>query len=69
MFVQDVKKVREDVNLKIQELREDTNKEIATTQKDNASLNQKIDIFADVVKKKIQDVRSFESSNYSTIYQ
>ena len=38
-FVQDVTKVREDVNLKIQELHDDMHKEIAISQQDYVSLN------------------------------
>lgn len=44
LFVQDVKKVHEDVNFKIQEIREDMSKEIAVVQRDYASLNQKIEL-------------------------
>ncbi|CAI9287135.1 unnamed protein product [Lactuca saligna] len=49
LFVQDVKKVREDVNLKIQEVCEDMSKEIAIVQRDYASLNQNMDIIAEAV--------------------
>ncbi|CAI9262736.1 unnamed protein product [Lactuca saligna] len=51
LFIQDVKKVREDVNLKIQELREDIGKEVSALQHDYSSLHQKFDIIADVVTK------------------
>lgn len=51
LFVQNVKKVRADVNLKVQELREDMQKEINVAQRDYASLNQKTDIIGDVVSK------------------
>ncbi|CAH1427604.1 unnamed protein product [Lactuca virosa] len=51
IFVQDVKKVREDVNLQIRELREDMQKELASVQQDFASLGQKIDIICDAVTK------------------
>lgn len=40
LFVQDVKKVREDVNLQIRELHEHMQKEIVGVQQDYASLNQ-----------------------------
>lgn len=49
LFIQDVKKVREDVNIKIQEPQEDMCKEIDLVQQDYASSNQKIDIIADAV--------------------
>ena len=39
LFVQDVKKVREDVNFKLQELRQDMEKEIAIVRTEFASLN------------------------------
>ncbi|CAI9272208.1 unnamed protein product [Lactuca saligna] len=51
LFIQDVTKVREYVNLKVQEIRKDMSKEIAVVQQDYASLNQKVDIIADVVTK------------------
>ena len=49
LFVQEVKKVREDVNSKIQELREDMNKEILSVQPDYMYLTQKVDIICDAV--------------------
>ena len=49
LFFQEVKKVREDVNFKIQELREDMQKEMLSVQNDYASLNQKVDIICDAV--------------------
>lgn len=76
LFVQYVKKVREDVNLYIQELREDISKEIVVLQQYYESLNQKVDIIADVVTKfvklyetigpkveqmPVDDVKSFSS--------
>ncbi|CAI9267879.1 unnamed protein product [Lactuca saligna] len=51
LFVQEVKKVREDVNLKIQELHEEMNKEILSIQHDYVSLHQKVDIICDAVTK------------------
>lgn len=51
LFIQDVKKVREDVNLKIQELRDDMVKEVEVVHHDYAYLHQKVDLLADVVKK------------------
>ncbi|CAI9304104.1 unnamed protein product [Lactuca saligna] len=44
-------KVREDVNLKLQELRDYMSEEIVIAQQDYASLNQKVDIIAEVVTK------------------
>ncbi|CAI9280990.1 unnamed protein product [Lactuca saligna] len=49
LFVQEVKKVREDVNLQIRELHEDMQKEFQVVQQDYASMNQKIDIIYDAV--------------------
>ncbi|CAI9289389.1 unnamed protein product [Lactuca saligna] len=51
LFVQEVKMVKEDVNLKIQELHEEMNKEIVSVQYDYASLRQKVDIICDAVTK------------------
>ncbi|CAI9290611.1 unnamed protein product [Lactuca saligna] len=51
MFVQDVKRVREDVNFKLQELREDMAKEIEVVKRDYASLNQQVDSIVEVVTK------------------
>ncbi|CAI9302133.1 unnamed protein product [Lactuca saligna] len=51
LFVQDVKKVREDVNYILQELRQDMEKEIAIVRTDFASLNQKVEIICDAVTK------------------
>ncbi|CAI9261149.1 unnamed protein product [Lactuca saligna] len=51
IFEEEVKKVREDVNLKIQELHEEMNKEIIFVQHDYASLHQKVDIICDAVTK------------------
>lgn len=51
LFIQDVKKVCEDVNFKLQELREDMGLEIAVLQQDYSSLHQKVDLIADVVTK------------------
>ncbi|CAI9277319.1 unnamed protein product [Lactuca saligna] len=47
LFVQEVKKVREDVNLQIRELCEEMQKEVQIVQQDYASANQKIDIICD----------------------
>ncbi|CAH1436028.1 unnamed protein product [Lactuca virosa] len=49
LFVQEVKKVREDVNKQIHELREEMQKEVAAVHHDNASVNQKVDIICDAV--------------------
>ncbi|CAI9297485.1 unnamed protein product [Lactuca saligna] len=51
LFVQDVKKVRENVNYKLQELRQDMKKEISNVRTEFASLNQKVDIICDAVTK------------------
>ena len=51
LLVQDVKKVREYVNFKLQELREDMGREIAILQQDYSSINQKVDLIAYVVTK------------------
>lgn len=74
LFVQDVKKLIEDVNLKLQEIREDMQKEIAIVQHDYASLNQKMDIIVDMVTKfvklyealspKISQLSSDESKSF-----
>lgn len=49
LFVQEVKKVREDVNMQIRELLKDMQKEVLTVQQDYASANQKIDIICNAV--------------------
>ncbi|CAI9262584.1 unnamed protein product [Lactuca saligna] len=49
LYVQEVKKVREDVNQQITELREDMQKEVQVVQQDYASINQKVDIICNVV--------------------
>ncbi|CAI9265554.1 unnamed protein product [Lactuca saligna] len=49
LLVQDVKKVREDINLQIRELREDTHREIVSVQQDYVSLNQKVNIICDAL--------------------
>ncbi|CAI9270122.1 unnamed protein product [Lactuca saligna] len=51
LMEKEVKKVREDVNSKIQELHEEMNKEILSFQHDYASLHQKVNIICDVVTK------------------
>lgn len=48
LFIQDVKKVCEDVNLKIEELRVDMAKEVAALTHDYSSLHTKLDIISDV---------------------
>ncbi|CAI9277340.1 unnamed protein product [Lactuca saligna] len=58
LFVQEVKKVREDVNLQIRELREDMQKEVKAVKQDDASVNQRIDIICDAVTR---FVKLFES--------
>ncbi|CAI9294571.1 unnamed protein product [Lactuca saligna] len=49
LFIQEVKKVKEDVNSQIHELREDMKKEILSVQHDYAPLHQKVDIICDAV--------------------
>ncbi|CAI9289793.1 unnamed protein product [Lactuca saligna] len=49
LFVMDVKKVREDVNLKLQELRDDMVREVTVVQNDYATLHKKVDIICDAV--------------------
>ncbi|CAI9269804.1 unnamed protein product [Lactuca saligna] len=50
----DVKKVREDVNLKLHELRDDMVKEVAVVQHDYATLHKKVDIICDVVTRYVK---------------
>ncbi|CAI9284440.1 unnamed protein product [Lactuca saligna] len=57
LFVQEVKKVREDVNMQIRELREEMTKEVQTLNQGYDSAHQKIDIICDVV---VQCVKRFE---------
>lgn len=49
LYIQYVKKVREDVNLKLEELRVDMEKEVAAISHDYSTLHIKVDIIADVV--------------------
>ncbi|CAI9299239.1 unnamed protein product [Lactuca saligna] len=51
LFVMDVKKVREDVNLNLRELREDMVHEVAVVQNDYATLHKKVDIICDAITK------------------
>ncbi|CAI9286399.1 unnamed protein product [Lactuca saligna] len=51
LFVMDVKKVREDGNLKLQDLRDDMVREVAVVQNDYATPHKKFDIICDVVTK------------------
>ncbi|CAI9293889.1 unnamed protein product [Lactuca saligna] len=51
LFVQDVKKVREEVNFKIQELCEDMEKEISVVRTEFESINKKVDIICEAVAK------------------
>lgn len=69
LFVQDVKKVREDVNMQIRELREDMSKEIANVQLDYASFKQKVNIICDVFTKyfKLYEHLSPQIAQLSTI--
>ncbi|CAI9277586.1 unnamed protein product [Lactuca saligna] len=72
LFVQEVKKVRVDVNSKIQELHEQMNKEILSVQHDYPSLHQKVDIICDAVTKfaKMSDeaVERAEGDIYKTSF-
>ncbi|CAI9283581.1 unnamed protein product [Lactuca saligna] len=60
LFVQEVKKVREDVNMQIHELRETMTKEVQHIQQGYESAHQKIDIICDAV---VQCVKMFEQVN------
>ncbi|CAI9269747.1 unnamed protein product [Lactuca saligna] len=60
LFVQEVKKVREDVNMQIRELREEMMKEVQHIQQGYESTHQKIDIICDAV---VQCVKMFEPVN------
>ncbi|CAI9277704.1 unnamed protein product [Lactuca saligna] len=60
LFVQEVKKVREDVNMQIRELRETMTKEVQHIQQGYESAHQKIDIICDAV---VQCVQMFEQVN------
>ncbi|CAI9261907.1 unnamed protein product [Lactuca saligna] len=60
LFVQEVKKVREDVNMQIRELRETMTKEVQHIQQGYESAHQKIDIICDAV---VQCVQMFEQIN------
>ncbi|CAI9285485.1 unnamed protein product [Lactuca saligna] len=78
LFIQDVKKVREDVNYKLQELRQDMEKEIANVRTEFASLNQKVDIICDAVTKfaklykslspQISQLSSTENKNFMEVF-
>ncbi|CAI9271738.1 unnamed protein product [Lactuca saligna] len=64
LYVQEVKKVREDVNLQIEELREDMQKEVQVVQLDYASINQKVDIICNAVTR---FVKLYETLNPQVI--
>ncbi|CAI9293826.1 unnamed protein product [Lactuca saligna] len=49
LFVMDLKKVREDINLKLQELHDDMVREVTVVQNDYATLHKKVDIICDAV--------------------
>ncbi|CAI9280861.1 unnamed protein product [Lactuca saligna] len=68
LFVQDVKKVRKDVNFKPQELRQDVEKEIAVVHTKFASLQQKVDIICDAFIKfsKLYESLSAQIAQLST---
>ncbi|CAI9279239.1 unnamed protein product [Lactuca saligna] len=59
LYVQDVKTIREDVNLKLQELRQDMAKEISILTHNYSTIHMKVDIIADVVTKAIEWYNSF----------
>lgn len=67
LFVQDVKKVREDVNLKIEELRVDMAKEIADLDHNYSSLHTKVGIIADVVTKVVEMYNSLLPKVYKKV--
>ncbi|CAI9262773.1 unnamed protein product [Lactuca saligna] len=54
LYVQDVKAVRENVNLNIQELHEDVTNEIATVDKNSSTLHNKVDVIVDAVAKAVE---------------
>lgn len=54
LFVQDVKTVRENVNLKTEELRADMAKEIAALDHIYSSLHKKVDIIVDAITKVVE---------------
>ncbi|CAI9271060.1 unnamed protein product [Lactuca saligna] len=64
LYVQEVKKVREDVNQQIAELREDMQKEVQVVQQDYASINQKVDIIYNAVTR---FVKLYETMNPQVI--
>ncbi|CAI9270904.1 unnamed protein product [Lactuca saligna] len=51
LFVMDVKKVSDDVNLKLQELHDDMVREVGVVQNDCATLHKNVDIICDAVTK------------------
>ncbi|CAI9295424.1 unnamed protein product [Lactuca saligna] len=53
LYVQDVKTIRENVNLKIQELRDDMAKEFTALDHNYSTLHNKVDIIAGVVTKAV----------------
>lgn len=53
LFVQVVKRVQEDVNLKIEELRTKLAKDVATLDQSYYNLYKKVDIIADVITKMV----------------
>ncbi|CAI9274653.1 unnamed protein product [Lactuca saligna] len=68
LFVLDVIKVREDVNFKLQELRDDMVKEVDSVKKDYATRQKKVDIICDAVIKyaKLYESLSPQISQLST---
>ncbi|CAI9295433.1 unnamed protein product [Lactuca saligna] len=68
LFVMDVKKVREDAKLKLQELHDDMVKEFVAVQHDYATLHKKVDIICDAVMKyvKLYEILSPQITQLST---
>ncbi|CAI9283912.1 unnamed protein product [Lactuca saligna] len=64
LYVQEVKKVREDVNLQIEELWEDMQKEVQVVQQDYAFINQKVNITCDAITR---FVKLYETMNPQVI--
>ncbi|CAI9285985.1 unnamed protein product [Lactuca saligna] len=58
LFVMDVKKLREDVNLNLQELCDDMVRELTVFQNDYATLHNKVDIICDAVTKYVMLYKS-----------
>lgn len=64
LFVQAIKKVQEDVNLKIEELRQEMMKEIAKADQNYYNLHTKVDIITDAVTKLVEYHTSLNSKEF-----